>query len=420
MSRDTTVPPRDTKPEGNTEAGSVSASAVNVLDPQFYVDPWDAYRWMRDEAPVFWDPKQQLWALTRYQDVLDAELNTKRYTSFHGSRPHLDQTGDLSMINLDDPDHHAQRRLILSRFTPRSIRTHTDHVRDVVTEILDEVTPLGQCEAVEAIASRLPAIIITDLLGYPPELWPRVREWSEQTMTLGGQTSPEGPPHVIHPDIVPVITEFYQVTLEVIEARRADPRDDLISLWAALPDWTDQHVIDETFLLLDGGAETSRTVIGAMIRELALQPDQRQILLDRPELLPAAVDEFIRWVSPLVNMRRTVTEDHDLHGQHLRTGDQVLLMYAAANRDPRAFDDPGRLDVTRPAGRHLSFGVGAHLCLGAHLARLEIQVMFEELLRRIPDWRLVDPGEPKIVPATFARAYGQVRIAYTPTSASAD
>jgi cytochrome P450 family 142 subfamily A polypeptide 1 len=153
-----------------------------------------------------------------------------------------------------------------------------------------------------------------------------------------------------------------------------------------------------------------------MIRELALQPGQRQILIERPGLLATtAVEEFIRWVSPILNMRRTATCDHSRHGQQIRAGEQVLLLYGAANRDPRAFPDPDTLDVTRPHNRHLAFGAGTHLCLGAHLARLEIRVLFEELLRRMPDWELACPAEPRIVPATFTRAYDRIRITFTRT-----
>ena len=394
----------------------MASVAINVLDPQFYVDPWQAYRWLRDEAPVWWDPVQKLWVISRYDDVLDVEKDTRRYTSSAGSRPLVDQRADMSMINMDDPEHKEQRRRVSGWFTPRAVRGRESRVRDIVTGILDAVAPLGQCEAVEAIASRLPAMMTGDLLGYPRELWERVRYWSEQTMVLSGQTSPEGPPHEIHPAMLPVIGEFAATTTGLIEARRAEPRDDLISVWARTPGWDVRHILDETILLLDGGAETTRTVVGSMIRELALQPDQRQILAERPGLLATtAVEEFIRWVSPLSNMRRTATADHDLHGQRIRAGDEVLLLYAAANRDPRAFTQPDRLDVTRPHNRHLAFGAGTHLCLGAHLARLEIRVLFEELLRRMPDWELADPGEPRIVPSTFARGYDRIRITFTPS-----
>jgi cytochrome P450 family 142 subfamily A polypeptide 1 len=389
---------------------------VNVLDPQFYIDPWAAYGWLRDEAPVFWDPIQKLWAISRYDDVMAVERDGARYSSLRGSRPHLDQTADRSMINLDDPLHQAQRNLVARRFTPRAVRSHEGHVREVVTEILDAVAPLGECEAVEAIASRLPAIMIGDLLGYPRDLWERVRHWSEQVMLLAGQTSPDGPPHISHPGLRPVIQEFVEITTGIIEKRRAEPADDLISLWANTDGWDTGHVIEETILVLNGGAETSRTVIGSMIRELALRPDQRRLLVDRPELLSTtAVEEFIRWVSPVLNMSRTATGDHELEGQRLREGDELLLLYGSANRDPRAFTGPDTLDVTRAQSRHVAFGFGTHVCLGAQLARLEIRVMFDELLRRLPDWELVDPDEPKIMPATFARAYDRIRIRFTPS-----
>jgi cholest-4-en-3-one 26-monooxygenase len=277
----------------------MASVSINVLDPEFYVDPWQAYRWLRDEAPVYWDPIQKLWVISRYDDVLDVEKDTGRYSSSEGSRPLVDQREDMSMINMDDPGHQEQRRLVSRRFTPRAMRGHESHVRDIVSGILDAVAPLGQCEAIEAIASRLPAIMISDLLGYPRELWERVRCWSEQTMVLSGQTSPEGPPHVIHPGIPPVMREFAETTIGLIQARRAEPRDDLISVWARTPGWDIRHILDETILVLDGGAETTRTVIGSMIRELALQPDQRRILTERPGLLATtAVEEFIRWVSP--------------------------------------------------------------------------------------------------------------------------
>jgi len=394
---------------------------VNVLDPAFYVDPWDAYAWLRDEAPVFWDPVQQLWVISRYDDVLLVEKHGARYSSFPGSRPHVDLRADRSMINLDEPEHQAQRNLVARRFTPGAVRSHEEHVRELVTRILDAVVPLGQCEAIEAIASRLPAMMIGELLGYPPELWERVRWWSEDVMRLAGQTSPDGPPHVSDPGLAPVIEDMVAVTMELIEQRRMDPRDDLISTWVHTDGWDAARVFDEVILVLDGGAETTRTVIGTLLREHARQPAQRRVLLEQPELLAStAVEEFIRWVSPVLNMSRTVTEDHELHGQQLRAGDQVLLMYAAANRDPRVFDDPDRLDVTRSQvpSRHVAFGFASHFCLGASLARLEIRVMFEELLRRMPDWELVDPDEPAIVPATFARAYDRIRIRFTPSSVS--
>jgi cholest-4-en-3-one 26-monooxygenase len=396
-------------------ATPTAAPPTNLLDPSFYVDPWAAYRWLRDEAPVYWDSVQQLWGISRFDDIVACEKDGGAYSSLQGSRPKIEQSHDTSMINMDEPEHQQQRNLVSRQFTPRAVRDHEDHVRQVVTEILDAVAPLGECEAIEAIASRLPAMMITELLGYPPELWEKVRHWSEQVMWGGGQTNPAGVPHAFPAEAMPVVQDFYMTTLPLVEARKAEPMEDLISTWSQ-QGWDDGKILSEILLVLSGGAETTRTVIGSMIRELSLQPDQRRILLEQPDVLGSTgVEEFIRWVSPVLNMRRTVTRDHELHGQSLKAGDELLLMYPSANRDPRAFDDPDVLDVTRAHNRHIAFGFGTHFCLGAQLARLEIRVMFEELLRRMPDWELVDPDEPKIVPATFARAYDRIRIRFSPS-----
>jgi cholest-4-en-3-one 26-monooxygenase len=325
------------------------------------------------------------------------------------------------MINKDDPDHQRQRMIVARQFTPRAVKQIEDHVRGIVTELIDAVVANGSCEAIDALASPLPAIVIGEKLGYPRELWTKVREWSEVTMYQAGQTPADGN----YPEQSPAqssgaIADFGATTMGIIAERRKNPQNDLISTWINSDNdgtpWTDQEILSECILLLDGGAETTRTVIGSIIRELALRPDQRQILIDNPALIgETAVEEFIRWVTPILNMRRTVTEDHTFHGQELKVGDEVLLMYSSANRDDRVFERPDELDVTRAHNHHVAFGFGTHFCLGASLARLEIRIMFEELLRRMPDWRLAPGAEPKVLAATFTRAYDAVPIEFTPS-----
>lgn len=399
---------------------TTTAPYINVLDPEFYVDPWAAYAWLRDNSPVHWDPVQTLWAVSRYEDVVHVEKRTDLYSSFMGSRPHLDQSADRSMINQDDPDHQEQRKLVVRRFTPRAVQSHEEKVRKLADVILDEATAGGArtIEVVEQVASRLPAMVIAEMLGYAPDQWTLIRRVSELTMYSAGQTPADNstPDYATSLQSAEAIAEWGAATMEIIAARRAEPRDDLISVWChSTTDgqpWDDGKVLEEAILLVDGGAETTRTVIGAIARELALRPDVQSRLRSGPGLMTNAVEEFIRWVSPILNMRRTVTRDHEFHGQQLRAGDEVLLLYGAANRDQQVYDRPDEFDVTRPRNHHVAFGFGTHVCLGASLARLELRVMFERMLDRLPEWRLVPGAEPRIVPATFTRAYAAVPIEF--------
>ena len=396
---------------------------VNLLDGAFYAgDPYAVYARLRDEAPVYLDPVNHIWGISRYADVVEVEKHPARYSSAQGSRPRI--VGDVSMINNDDPLHQNKRRLVARKFTPRSVKEHEDHVRGVVTELIDAVAGAGECDVVQALAAPLPARVIGEMLGFDRELWPKCLEWSEVTMYEGGQYNPDGSERQTGDRTVHAVLEFAEATMAVIEARRAEPRGDLISAWVhsavEFPDGTvramsDNEIVSEALLVLDGGAETTRTVIGSIVVELARRPDQRAQLAADPAILGATgVEEFIRWVSPILNMRRTATETHELHGQTIEAGDELLLMYSSANRDERVYTDPETFDVTREHNHHVAFGFGTHFCLGASLARLEIRVMFEELLRRIPDWRIAPGAEPRILPSAFARGYDTIPIEFTP------
>ena len=395
---------------------------VNLLDGRFYAaDPYPTYRQLRDETPVYRDAVNGLWGISRYHDIVDIEKNTARYTSSNGSRPRI--VGDVSSINNDDPLHQNKRRLVARRFTPRSVKQHEDHVRGIVTDLIDAVAPNGACDVVRDLAAPLPARVIAEMLGFPSELAPKCREWSEVTMLSGGTYPADGGDPQPSEATMTAVLEFATVALDTLAARRREPRDDLISVWAhtdvEFPDGTkrplnDDEIVHEALLLLDGGAETTRTVIGTMVLELTRHPDQHAKLAADPGLLgQSGVEEFIRWVTPILNMRRTATEDHELHGQTIAAGDELLLMYSSANRDERAFDHPDRLDVTRAHNHHVAFGFGTHFCLGASLARLEIRVMFEELVRRLRDVRLALDATPTKVPSAFACAYQAVPVEFS-------
>jgi cytochrome P450 family 142 subfamily A polypeptide 1 len=262
------------------------------------------------------------------------------------------------------------------------------------------------------------------MLGFDASLADKCREWSEVTMLSGGQYDVAGAAHEPSDATITAVLEFATAAQELLAARRAEPRDDLFSVWAhdelEFPDgvrpMNDDEIVHEALLLLDGGAETTRTVIGTMCLELARHPAERAALVaDTGILGRTGVEEMIRWVTPILNMRRTVTEDHTLHGETIRAGDEIVLMYGSANRDERVFDDPDTLDLAREHNHHVAFGFGTHFCLGASLARLEIRVMFEEIARRLPDLELAAGVEPRRIPSAFACGYETLPMTFTPS-----
>ena len=392
-----------------------SGATLNILDPYLYAgDPRPAYQWLRDNAPVYWDPVNQIWGISRHGDVLAVERDAARYSSASGSRPLIEMTA--SMINRDDPRHVQQRKLVSGRFSPRAVRRHEARVRAIVAELIAAAAEKGTVDVVRDLAAPLPAMVIAELLGFDRAHWHKCMEWSERTMSSAGfrnddPRQPAGSPAAIG--------EFVAAFSELMAARRRDPRDDLVSVWVHgsiagepldLPE-----IIQEGLLLLDGGAETTRSVIGQTVWNLARFPDQLQILLAEPSVIGSTgVEEFIRCATPILNMRRTVTVDHELHGQQLRAGDEVLLMYGAANSDDRAFSEPGRFDVTRQHNHHVAFGFGTHFCLGANLARLELRILFEELLRALPGIRLVPGSEPEFMPGYFTRTLRKLWVEFSP------
>jgi len=286
-------------------------------------------------------------------------------------------------------------------------------VRRACDEIIDAVCEKGECDFVFDIAAWLPMIMIGDALGVNPEDRKQLLEWSDGMMrALTGD-----------PNSVDKATEafigYQAFASDAIAARRDQPTDDLMSVLVhAEVDadrLTDDEVIHESLLILIGGDETTRHVISGGMYQLLTHPDQRQKLVEDPSKIPTAVEEMLRWVSPIKNMARTVTRDTEVRGKTLHEGDKLLLLYPSANRDEDVFDDPFRFDVERRPNEHVAFGFGTHFCLGNSLARLELLCMFEHVLKRLPDIELVDTAEPDYRPANFISGYEEMRVRFTPT-----
>jgi cytochrome P450 family 142 subfamily A polypeptide 1 len=361
------------------------APAFDLLAGDFYGDTARrAHQWMRANAPVYLDERNRVWGIATYDGVRTAGRDPATYSSAGGSRPNA---GPMPwMIDLDPPEHHKRRKLVSRGFTPARVKATESHLRALCDELIDAVCEAGVCDVVHDLAAPLPMIVIGDMLGVPPLDRAELLRWSDAMLgSLGGT------PEQLEAAAV-AFTEFDAYARKMIAARRATPTDDLVSvLTHAEVDGdrlTEDEIVFETLLLLVGGDETTRHVISGGIEQVLAHPDDRAALSHDPSLLPCAVEEMLRWVSPIKNMARTLTRDAVLEGQQLRAGDHVVLLYESANFDEAHFDDPERFDITRSPNDHLAFGFGAHFCLGASLARVEILTMLDRVLQRLPDLEL--------------------------------
>ncbi|HLU41144.1 MAG TPA: cytochrome P450 [Microthrixaceae bacterium] len=386
-------------------------AGIDLLAGDFWGgDFHPALTWMREHDPLHWDGR--VWGVASYDLVKEVSRQPERFSNAQGCRP--DQPFPMPMmIDTDDPEHIRRRKLVNRGFTPRQVRGSEPAVRAACDEIIDSVIERGECDFVTDVAAWLPMIMIGDALGVAPEDRARLLEWSDDLVR--GLVGSEG-------DALDRATasyvEFRAFAEDAIARRRAEPTDDLMSVLVhAEVDGErldDESIIHESLLILIGGDETTRHVITGGMYQLLVDPDQRRLLADDPSLIPTAVEEMLRWVSPIRNMNRTVVADTELAGKQLRAGDKLLLLYPSANRDASVFDDPFTFDATREPNDHVAFGFGTHFCLGNSLARLELVCMFEHLLERMPDMELVDPTEPRNRPANFVSGYESMPVRFTP------
>ena len=373
-------------------------------------NPHDDFAWMRANAPVYWDGRA--WGITRYDDLKAVSKDPVTFSNAQGIRADADPL--QMMIDMDDPEHFRRRKLVNKGYTPRRVREREAEVRAACTDIIDAVCERGECDFVTDIAAWLPLIMIGNDLGVLPEDRAQLLEWSDAMLS-----ALTGNPDALEPATLAFIG-YTEYAYGVIADRTQNPKDDLMSVLCHAEvdgDRLDhQAIIDESLLILIGGDETTRHVISGGAYQLLANRDQWDRLQGDRELLPSALEEMLRWVSPIKNMNRTATTDVVINGQQIRSGDNVLLLYPSANRDEDVFEDPFRFDVGRTPNDHVAFGFGTHFCLGNSLARLELKVMFEELLDRLPDLELVGSEEPGYRAANFVSGYEHMPVRFTPTA----
>ena len=364
-------------------AHPASELAEELLDPALYADdPFPLYDQLRSTAPVAWCASRGFWALTRHADVSAVSVDPERFRS--GAGILVDEIGHSydrppTMMHTDPPAHTRYRRLVQPSFKPTAVRPLDAPIRAMAASLLDAL-PVGDAvDVVPQLSVPYPLQVICELLGTDPALWPTFYEWSEAAIPGNREMTPE--------ERGAIQLEMWEHLVGLAAERRSSPQDDVVSQLALAridgEELTEAELAMFLIQLLVAGNETTRNLISGGLVALAEHPDQLRRLVEDPALIPHAVEELLRWTSPVVSFLRTATRDTEISGTPIAAGDPVLMVYAAANRDPEVFGpSAGALDVGRDPNPHLGLGFGTHFCLGAPLARLEARIMLEELLAR--------------------------------------
>ncbi len=389
-----------------------------LTDASLYAgDPHPTYRWLRAHAPVYRDPSG-MWVCSRYDDVVHVSKTPEVFCAGQGVLPESD--APVSIVCMDDPRHQRLRKLVNRGFTPRMVGLLEPRIRELAARLVDQVAGRGACDLVRDVAVPLPLYIIAEMLGIRREDFDRFHEWSDRLIAVAG--------HYHDPeklaDSSAAYVEYGTYLKDVFEARRRAPRDDLVSILVAAQQegmlaedeeaMENDEIVMFMTLLLVAGNETTRNAISGGMLALMEHPEERERLRAHPELLDRAVEEVLRWVSPIICFRRTATQDTEIRGQPIRAGERVLMLYQSANRDEAVFADADRFDVGRDPNPHVAFGIGTHFCLGANLARAELRIMLQELLERLPDMRVAPGAAPERVASTLVAGIASLPVVFTP------
>ncbi len=411
---------------------------IDILD----VNTWDGdmferLRWLRNNDPVHWDEKNQLHVITKYQDLVFISKNPQIFCSGEGTRPNMPTR--LSIVDMDEPRHGQLRRLVNKGFSPRMVGKLETFFRAMAVEAVDRIADTGWCDFVASVSVPLPLELIAELIGIDKRDRDKFHRWSNEMIASDGRYDDP----VVMQRATQAFADYVTHLQHAIAERRAMPRDDLMSVLvnakagellgsdtskfaADVRDKLSEEAIDMAgdemlmflVMLMVAGNETTRNAITGGISALIENPLERLKLIENPALIPLAADEIVRYVSPVLNFARTATQDTEVRGKAIRKGEKVLLCYPSANRDEDIFEESERFIADRDPNPHVGFGIGNHFCLGASLARMEIRVVLEEVLSRIPDLEYAD-GPPKLHLSTLVRGFASMPVRFTPERYSA-
>ncbi len=410
-------------PQTEIEADQVSFDDINLVDSEPFAEgvPHHWFTFLRANAPVWWQEEEDgpgFWAVTSHADCTTVNRDYEHFSSarkatFIWELPEEDLAQQqMLMLNMDPPLHTRYRRLVNKGFTPRMVNQLHERINTATDEIIDSVIESGSADFVTDIAAELPLVVIADLLGVPHEDRHRMFDWSN---TMIGSQDPEY--QTGEEASQQAAMELYAYASELFATKRIDPHDDLMSVLTEVEiegEKLKEIELELFFLLLTvAGNETTRNLISGGMAAFFDHPDQWDLLRNDRSLLPGAVEEMLRYVSPVMNFRRQTTGAFDLGGQHIEEDTKVVFFHISANRDEKVFDDPQRFDITRNPNPHLAFGAGGpHFCLGANLARMEIRVMFEHLLDRVPDIELA--GAVQRLQSQFINGVKHIPVSFPP------
>ncbi|MQA83792.1 MAG: cytochrome P450 [Streptosporangiales bacterium] len=412
---------------------------ADIFDPRTYARgiPYDTFRWLRDHDPVTWVEEHEVldwpagpgfWAITRYDDVVEVTRTPQAFSSRLGATQIRDpDPADLPfirrmMLNMDPPEHQRLRRIVSRIFTPRRVEKFAHDVEERARRLIDGIVEHGECDFTVQVSDDFPLLNLCDVMGVPESDRHLLLYWTNRIIGYQDpdhaevEYGPDGKP--INPRSPAALADMFAYAQELARYKKEHPGDDVISALAHAQvegrGLSDAEYEMFFFLVSVAGNDTVRSgVPGGMLAFIENLGELRR-LLDDPDLLPTAVDEVLRYAPPVISFRRTATRDFELRGKHISGGDKVVVFYASANRDERQFTDPDRFDIGRTANDHVAFGDGPHVCLGAHFARLQLEIFFREALWRLRDLELAGPVDR--LTSNFIAGIKHLPLRFTPAS----
>jgi len=405
---------------------------IDLTDLEFFVhgDPYEAFRIMRAEAPLYWHeraPGRGFWAVTRYDDALKVYHDPDTYSSERGISLQFNSAGTtdenagfgMMMITTDPPRHGKIRQIINRRFTPRAVSVYEDDIRRIMGGIIDAVIEQGQCDFVVDVAANLPTAVICEAMGIPRENWDLMFKLTNMSIGTDDPEYQQG--RSAQETGAAAEAEIFGFFSKLIDQRKKNPGEDLISALVHGEveggKLTDLEVLFNCFLLIVAGQETTRNATSGGILAMIQNPAEAARLKNDPSIINTAIEEILRYTTPVTHILRVTKQDGELRGQKIEKGSRVVIWNISANRDEGAFVQPDAFDLTRTPNDHVAFGHGEHFCLGANLARLELRVVIDEIARRMPDIELAGPVER--LRSNFVAGIKHMPVRFTPNRPTA-